>query len=263
MGLWSIWSFPLLVLASAQLFQLKFEAEAEISIAGANDRIYSLKVTPSVVRVTGKSKGEKSAKVLGAFLEEMEDAGLQLDKNNELVGNKSPNGLEDEPTRGIESPRNYHSPDRTHGKASDDHRARPGAGSIKEDALYAATKRAKRSAPPALTKNLDRGVSGDTQSKERFVEAVQSGSNPRAEYRRTGDEDRGSNQRQSEPYLDTSTFALTGDSAHNQAMVHWSGHNSSVSSTNNALHMIRVTPTHVMHHPDYDYAANKCLNSLR
>ncbi|KAE8280724.1 VPS10 domain-containing receptor SorCS3 Precursor [Larimichthys crocea] len=49
-----------------------------------------------------------------------------------------------------------------------------------------------------------------------------------AEYRRVGEEARGSNPRQSEPHLDTSTFALSGDSAHNQAMVHWSGHNSSV-----------------------------------
>lgn len=255
-----------MVLASAQLFQLKFDAEAEKSTVGANGRIYSLEAMPLVVRVTRNSKGEKGAKVSGAFRKEVADAGPELDKNSEQVGKKSPNGLEDEPTRGIEPPQNYFSPDRTHGKAFDDHRARPGAGSMEEDALDAAAKRAKRSAPPALTENLDRGVSGDTQSKERFVEAAQGGPNPRADYRRTGDEDRGSNQRQSEPYLDTSTFALTGDSAHNQAMVHWSGHNSSVSSADKKKYIAydeKQPSTHSMHNPYYDYAANKRLSSLR
>ncbi|KAL1005911.1 hypothetical protein UPYG_G00065490 [Umbra pygmaea] len=41
-------------------------------------------------------------------------------------------------------------------------------------------------------------------------------------------EDRRTPSRQDELKLTSSTFALTGDSAHNQAMVHWSGQNSSV-----------------------------------
>ena len=40
---------------------------------------------------------------------------------------------------------------------------------------------------------------------------------------------------QHELKLTSSTFALTGDSAHNQAMVHWSGQNSSVSETHNEV----------------------------
>ncbi|XP_032380284.1 VPS10 domain-containing receptor SorCS1 isoform X1 [Etheostoma spectabile] len=44
----------------------------------------------------------------------------------------------------------------------------------------------------------------------------------------SGDERRAATPRHEELKLNSSTFALTGDSSHNQAMVHWSGHNSSV-----------------------------------
>lgn len=51
----------------------------------------------------------------------------------------------------------------------------------------------------------------------------------RSELRWNGEERRGGGSRQDELKLNSSTFALTGDSSHNQAMVHWSGQNSSVS----------------------------------
>ncbi|XP_041839240.1 VPS10 domain-containing receptor SorCS1 isoform X3 [Melanotaenia boesemani] len=50
----------------------------------------------------------------------------------------------------------------------------------------------------------------------------------RSELRWSGEERRSAGTRQEEPKLNSSTFALTGDSSHNQAMVHWSGQNSSV-----------------------------------
>lgn len=52
---------------------------------------------------------------------------------------------------------------------------------------------------------------------------------PRSDLRWNRDERRTGTSRQEELKLTSSTFALTGDSAHNQAMVHWSGQNSSVS----------------------------------
>ncbi|XP_056109516.1 VPS10 domain-containing receptor SorCS1 isoform X3 [Rhinichthys klamathensis goyatoka] len=50
----------------------------------------------------------------------------------------------------------------------------------------------------------------------------------RSELRWSREERRTATSRQEELKLTSSTFALTGDSAHNQAMVHWSGQNSSV-----------------------------------
>uniref|UniRef100_A0A3Q2TED6 Sortilin related VPS10 domain containing receptor 1 n=1 Tax=Fundulus heteroclitus TaxID=8078 RepID=A0A3Q2TED6_FUNHE len=44
----------------------------------------------------------------------------------------------------------------------------------------------------------------------------------------SGEERRAAGARPEESKLNSSTFALTGDSSHNQAMVHWSGQNSSV-----------------------------------
>ena len=51
----------------------------------------------------------------------------------------------------------------------------------------------------------------------------------RSELRWNGEDRRSAGSRQEELKVTSSTFALTGDSSHNQAMVHWSGHNSSVS----------------------------------
>ncbi|XP_016124851.1 VPS10 domain-containing receptor SorCS1-like [Sinocyclocheilus grahami] len=51
---------------------------------------------------------------------------------------------------------------------------------------------------------------------------------PRSELTWNREERRTATSRQEELKLTSSTFALTGDSAHNQAMVHWSGQNSSV-----------------------------------
>ncbi|XP_069386499.1 VPS10 domain-containing receptor SorCS1 isoform X2 [Paralichthys olivaceus] len=50
----------------------------------------------------------------------------------------------------------------------------------------------------------------------------------RSEVRWSGEERRAGGPRQEELKLNSTTFALTGDSSHNQAMVHWSGQNSSV-----------------------------------
>lgn len=50
-----------------------------------------------------------------------------------------------------------------------------------------------------------------------------------SDFRWSRDEERG-NTRQDDAKITSSTFALTGDSAHNHAVVYWSGQNSSVSN---------------------------------
>ncbi|XP_070980938.1 VPS10 domain-containing receptor SorCS3-like isoform X2 [Oncorhynchus clarkii lewisi] len=95
------------------------------------------------------------------------------------------------------------------------------------DGTLALSNRTKRST--AYGEYSDRsqiGGPGDAFSAEKLLEPFGVYS-PRTEYRRTG-EDARTGPRQSESLLVTSTFPLSGDSAHNQAMGHWVGDNSSV-----------------------------------
>lgn len=97
----------------------------------------------------------------------------------------------------------------------------------------AALQRAKRSGPEFA----EFAESGLTDGVDAFVGApVDRGSmldghrQGRSGFRWNRDEGRGNN-RQDEPKITSSTFALTGDSAHNHAVVYWSGQNSSVSTS--------------------------------
>ncbi|KAF7665988.1 hypothetical protein LDENG_00123410, partial [Lucifuga dentata] len=125
---------------------------------------------------------------------------------------------------------NEHSPgsieiDETHPGSS-----KEGQPEMSEDA---ALRRAKRSS----SESVEFSKSGWTRRGGVNSDASENGGNPgplldghrqgRSEFRWNRDEGRGNN-RQEEPKLSSSTFALTGDSAHNHAVVYWSGHNSSV-----------------------------------
>ncbi len=233
MGLWSFWSFSLSAFVLLYPFHPKFVAQAEISSLPTNDRFYRLEVTPLEARVTRKSKVslkvDNGTKVLSPF--ETEAAGALEPNNGKQVGDER---LGNEAPIGIKTAPNYHNrlkiPGKKYGNISEGKQRRSTEHMMFENTFSDTRKRAKRSVGTTYTENVDRSTSAEAQSRERFVETVQGVSNSRAEYRRTGEETRGSNPRHSEPHLDTSTFALSGDSAHNQAMVHWSGHNSSVSS---------------------------------
>ncbi|XP_034008056.1 VPS10 domain-containing receptor SorCS3 [Trematomus bernacchii] len=233
MGLWSFWSVSLCACVFLNPFHSKFVAQAEISSLKTNDRFYRLEVNQLEALVTREStevKVDSSTKVLSAFQSREVDAlkandGKQVEKetqrgleNEALIGNKTARNCLTSPTI----------PGKKCNNISEDNQGRPTANIVIENSFPDTRNRVKRGLITPYAENVDRSIHGEAQSTERFVETVQGVSSSRPEHRRTGDEGRGSNPRQSEPHLDTSTFALSGDSAHNQAMVHWSGHNSSV-----------------------------------
>lgn len=222
MGLWSSWSFSLLASVLLYPFHPKFVAQAEISFPRNLDRFYRLEATPLEARVARKSSEIKvslevdnGTKVLSAF--GTEAAGALKPNSGQQVRNE----IQKEDEEIEIKPNGVKTPDKKYGAVSEDSRGRADANIMSDSTFSVSGRKAKRSAGETYS---DRSTSGDVHS-----EAVQGVSGSRAEYRRAGEEPRGSNPRQNEPHLDTSTFALSGDSAHNQAMVHWSGHNSSVS----------------------------------
>lgn len=90
---------------------------------------------------------------------------------------------------------------------------------------------------PELAENGWTGVdAGAVDERGSLTEGQRQG---RSEYRWNREDGRGNN-RQDEPKISSSTFALTGDSAHNHAVVYWSGQNSSVS--NRAQHFFSHPP---------------------
>uniref|UniRef100_A0A8C3AQQ8 Sortilin related VPS10 domain containing receptor 3b n=1 Tax=Cyclopterus lumpus TaxID=8103 RepID=A0A8C3AQQ8_CYCLU len=209
----------------------KFVAQAEVSSPKA--RFYRLEVTPLdalAIRKSTEVKVDNSAKV---FIVSESEAAVALKPNNgEEERKETQSGLGNGALIGKNMAPNCHKrlkiPGNKCDNISEDRRGRSAANILLENTFPEIKKRAKRSVRSTYNGNVDRSTSGEAQSKERFVETVHGVSNSRPEYRRTVEEAKGSNPRQSEPQLDTSTFALSGDSAHNQAMVHWSGHNSSV-----------------------------------
>lgn len=231
MGLWAFWSFYVLAFALMDLFQPKFKGQAEISSLGAKDRFRRLEVTARVTRISEVLNEVDKTKVLSAFETEAVDA-FKL-SNSEQVYNEAQRVAESGAPISVKTEPNTTSRLKIFGEKyedtfEDDH-IRPNASMGLENNFSDVRTKAKRSV--GISENVDQSMSGETRSRERVVETAQSVANSRTEYRRSGEEARGTNPRQSEPHLDTSTFALSGDSAHNQAMVHWSGHNSSVSSS--------------------------------
>ncbi|XP_036971360.1 VPS10 domain-containing receptor SorCS3 [Acanthopagrus latus] len=91
----------------------------------------------------------------------------------------------------------------------------------------AALRRARRSGPEFAEFGVNGWTGVDADASEDRGSLLDAHRQGRSEFRWNRDEGRGNN-RQDEPRLTSSTFALTGDSAHNHAVVYWSGQNSSV-----------------------------------
>lgn len=215
MGLWSFWSCSLLAFALMDLFPPKLQGRAELSSLRTNDR-FRIVVSPVNKESKVPIQGNDGAKVFSPFITE---TGGSLTPSNALKTRRrlptTTTTLPDCDDRGEKCRKSLE---------EDQAGAR-----VPENTNSDRRDRVKRS--KGTSENLNEETRGETMVRKTFGEAIQALSNSRAEYWQSGDDARGSNPRQSEPHLDTSTFALAGDSAHNQAMVHWSGHNSSVSSS--------------------------------
>nr|XP_020449802.1 VPS10 domain-containing receptor SorCS1-like isoform X2 [Monopterus albus] len=107
----------------------------------------------------------------------------------------------------------------SHVKMSGQQKTSDGTGFI------SATRNRKR---PRRNSDKDDPASAQTQDPGDGTRSAAGRRVTRSELRWSREERRAVGPRQEELKLNSSTFALTGDSSHNQAMVHWSGQNSSV-----------------------------------
>lgn len=213
MGPWSFWSCSLLAFALMDLFPPKLQGGAELSSLRTNDR-FRIVVSPENKESKVLIKSIDGAKVFSPFITQT-DGSLTPRNRTEKQAPIAIKTLPDCDDRGEKCRK---SPGRDQAGVM-----------APENTNSDRRNRVKRS--KGMSEYLNGETGGETMARKTFGEAIQAVSNSRADYWRSGDDARGSNPRQSEPHLDTSTFALAGDSAHNQAMVHWSGHNSSVSSS--------------------------------
>nr|XP_061833153.1 VPS10 domain-containing receptor SorCS1-like isoform X4 [Nerophis lumbriciformis] len=131
----------------------------------------------------------------------------------------------------------------------------------KEEAAGVGSGRLRRaSSPLETTRNTDKPHPVDQHGQRHFLNIHQC-DGARKRPRRSGDDKVGQSggraERrvgQDELKLNSSTFALTGDSSHNQAMVHWSGQNSSVILMLTKLHdfnLNSVTESSLWRSTDY------------